>query len=260
MNFTNLIGIASVIATLIFRIVPILGIINVFKTRDIRQIPFLIYFTCTLSTTFFTMYGIQIHDIDIILINISAVIIMPIYLTLYIYFLPGAGNLLRSLLFLLLYGFCCSILIVSYILPKDLNGTIASTLSFLLQGSQILTVIQVIIYNNSIYIDIYLIWAFALTNFLNTIYGFLLHKVYLWISMVFGLFWNVTQMAMYLKYPRNEFVEEANDEDFETQEGPFATIKDITHINNSHNFSGKNSRRKNSSTKEEEEDLINSKG
>ena len=45
MSIVSQVGLASVLATLILRIVPILGILKVYKTGDIRHIPFLIYFT-----------------------------------------------------------------------------------------------------------------------------------------------------------------------------------------------------------------------
>jgi len=206
MSLVDQIGWASVIATLVLRIVPIVGIIKVFKTGDIRHIPFLIYFTCLLSTTFFTIYGLQNKNWEIWVINGSAVIIMPFYLTLYVYYLPGTSPLIRLILLYLLYFLTISTILTSYFFPKDLNGKIASILSFVVQSSQIYTVSQVLYTKNSVYIDILFIYAFATTNIFNTVYGLLKNNIYLWGSMSWGLVWNIIQIIMYHNYPKDETV------------------------------------------------------
>jgi len=198
------VGFASVIATFIFRVVPIIGIVKVIKTGEIRHVPFVLYLCTLISTSFFTMYGYKITNWPVMLINGSAMAVMPIYLTVYIIFLPYL-RMTKIALILSLYSFVICLNFIGYTyFPKEICGSIAVTLSFIVQSSQIFTVAQVIETKNSIYVDVALISAFALTNILNTTYGLLQHKVYLWFSMSWGLLWNFVQIIMSFIYPKDE--------------------------------------------------------
>ena len=50
---------------------------------------------------------------------------------------------------------------------------------------------------NSIYIDIYLIYSMSLTNFLNVVYGLMMNKIYLWVSMTCGFCLNVIRQSFH---------------------------------------------------------------
>ena len=215
-TFTNFIGLLYVLFTLIFRVVPIYGVVRLVKTGDIRPIPVLLYFSTLMSTTFWTVYGLQIHVWQIWVINGSAVIIMPLYLTLYLYFLPGCSVFARFLLIVLLYVFTNTLVYISFeYFSEDMNGTIASSLSFLVQTSQVFTIVQVISTNNNIYIDIILLFSFASTNVLNALYGILINRIYWWLSMLWGLNFNIILIVLYYKIdfnPNKSIVEEYDDD------------------------------------------------
>ena len=204
MTFTKAVGFLSVLAILAYRVIPLYGMWRLFKTGDIRPIPVLLYFTTLLSTTFWTVYGIQIHIWEIWVINGSAVVIMPLYLTLYLYFLPGCSGVGRLTLIILLYAFTNSLVFFSYyVLSEDINGAIASSLSFLVQTSQVFTIVQVLSTQNNIYIDIALMYSFASTNILNTLYGILINRIYWWLSMLWGLIFNIILIVLYYQIETN---------------------------------------------------------
>jgi len=143
MKLVDQVGLASVIATLIFRVVPLIRIVKVVKTGETRHIPFLIYFTSLISTTFFSMYGYKSRNWEICVINGSAVVILPIYLSLYIYNLPSMINkLLRFFLLILLFAITISTIVISFYLSTDLNGKIAVCLSFAVQSSQLYSIFR----------------------------------------------------------------------------------------------------------------------
>ena len=208
MTFTKAVGFLSVLAILAYRVIPLYGMWRLFKTGDIRPIPVLLYFTTLLSTTFWTVYGIQIHIWEIW-------VIMPLYLTLYLYFLPGCSGVGRLTLIILLYAFTNSLVFFSYyVLSEDINGAIASSLSFLVQTSQVFTIVQVLSTQNNIYIDIALMYSFASTNILNTLYGILINRIYWWLSMLWGLIFNIILIVLYYQIetnPNTTIIEEFED-------------------------------------------------
>jgi len=202
----NFIGTASVIATLIFRIIPILGIIKLINTGETKHVPFLIYICTLLSTSFFTMVGVKSEMFPIILINGSAVIIMPIYLTIYFNYI-NSSRYVRISYIILLYSLIISVNFIGYqFLTSDICGEIAMVLSFIDQSSQLYTIYLVVESENSIYIDIYLIYSMSLTNFLNVVYGLMMNKRYLWVSMTCGFCLNVIQIIMVSYIKSNQTV------------------------------------------------------
>ena len=129
---------------------------------------------------------------------------MPIYLTLYIWFLTGFTKTARFIMLCFLFIFSFIIVKTAYHFSQESNVRIASCLSFIVQSSQIWTIIQVAKTKNSIYIDILFIYAFTATNVFNTIYGLLKNNIDLWISMIWGFLWNVIQIVMYYMYDKDE--------------------------------------------------------
>ena len=143
LTYTQIVGLLCVIATAVFRVVPLIGMVRLFQTHDIRPIPVVIYFSTLLSTSFWTVYGIQIHIWEIWTMNGSAIVIMPIYLTLYLYFLPGLNTIERLIMIILLFAMTNTLLFTAFnFFTEDVNGAIASSLSFVVQTNQIFIIIQ----------------------------------------------------------------------------------------------------------------------
>jgi len=120
------------------------------------------------------LYGFQAHIWEIWLQNISGVLAYPLYISLYISFEPRLSLSIKILLISILFILINLVSTLCYIyFPDTLNELIAFVLYITVQLSQLVTISQVCIYNNSIYVDVWVLSSFLLYTFLNLTMSFL---------------------------------------------------------------------------------------
>ena len=206
--------------TILFRIIPILGLIRLYNTGDTRPVPYIMYSVLLLNNTFWTIYGLQKRIWQLWFANSTGVFVYPIFLSIFIYYYPALKSHLKLQIILIIsiFAFINMLFYFGYFYFKEsLNGSLASFFNVSVQFSQILIISVVLKTWNSIYIDISLMVSFSFMSFLNAWFAYLVNDPFYLYSNSFALFLNIIQIVLYIFIGKDDSVKIVAEETTHTE-------------------------------------------
>ena len=191
----------AITMTIIFYISPIKMIINLYKTKDTRKTPFLLYiftiFTCLSNA----VYGVQIHAPPIWMTNLFGALLFVIFLAISIYYCTFSYNMKLSLII----GLYCYVIIHSFVsfnyFNQIINGKITIMSNILMNIAPLHQVYLTIKYNDVGYIDIWVATGLIISNYAWGHYGILLNmNMVIIIPSLSGVFCAALQCILWFVY------------------------------------------------------------
>ena len=195
----DIVGLATLICTLIFRVIPIQGLIRLYKTGDTRPVPALFYTVILLNNICWCLFGIKKEIFVIIIAHLTGIMLYPIFLCFFIYFSPSLKQLSKVIIIVLIILYPTSLLYMGYnYLTIEQIEIIGTTVGIAVQCSLLIPIGQVIINKNSVYIDISIASMHFLLNSLNMAYAYLFDNKFLIMVCAWGWFLNIVQIMLCL--------------------------------------------------------------
>lgn len=205
MAITDVLGLMGNIIAIVFFLVPITIMINLYKSKDTDKIPYILFIFTIFNCEAWTLYGIKVDAWPIWLCNSVGLLTNHIYLTIF-YFYLNISNVLKILYITSLYVSFVLSFSLSLIYINDVNtiGTIAMIWNILMFAAPLQKLIEVIKKKDNSYIPIWVSYTMMLSSIIWIAYGYYKDKdVYVIVPNSIGLAASLVQIALFYIYENN---------------------------------------------------------
>jgi solute carrier family 50 protein (sugar transporter) len=216
MAITDILGAMGNAIAIIFFIVPITIMIDLYRNKDTNKIPYLLFIFTILNCEFWAIYGMKLNAWPIWLCNSVGIVTNHIYLTMFFIYLDITINKKITFIASLYVSFVFSFALV-YIFVDDTKvvGTIAMIVNILMFISPLQKLIEVIKMKDNSYIPIWVSFTLVLSSIIWIAYGYYKDRdMYIIIPNSIGLTTSLTQVILYFMY-RNTEVKRVNSEELD---------------------------------------------
>jgi solute carrier family 50 protein (sugar transporter) len=222
MSVTDILGGLGNGFAILFFIIPLTVIIEVYKTGKTDKVPYLLFLFTILNCEFWTLYGVKENAWPLIACNVIGIITNHIFLTVYFIYLNIVT--FKKILFIGLLYFTFILSFTSfYILVKDSKffGTIAMIMNICMFVAPLQNLNKVVKLKDNSYIPIWISMTLVFNCTVWSLYGYFKDvDLYVMIPNILGLLLAVLQVVLWFKY-RNLKAHSSDTEENELEDKDF---------------------------------------
>jgi len=199
--FIDYYGVLVYTLNLILWIAPIKSMMNLYKSKDLWQVPYNFYMISLVNCLFWIVYGLQINIWPIWAVNIPGLLSFMGCIILYLFFIKMKTYEFVIMIIALPFKTSLIFFIFYYYVDQEINGYIAMSaniLMFIMPSEQIYHVVKS---KNNVYIELWLAIAIFINSSAYFVYGILLgHNWDIIIPNGLGFCIAISQLVVWYKY------------------------------------------------------------
>jgi solute carrier family 50 protein (sugar transporter) len=225
MAITDILGALGNIIAIIFFIIPITMLIDLFKNRDTNKIPYLLFIFTILNCEFWALYGMKINAWPIWLCNSVGIVTNHIFLTIFFIYLDVTTNKKIAYIATQYVSFILSFSVV-YIFVNNfkLIGFIAMIMNILMYAAPLQKLLEVIRKKDNSFIPIWVSITLIISSSIWIAYGYFKDRdLYIVIPNSIGLTICLIQVILYFLY-RKEKTKNANSEEIDLKDKEYEKV------------------------------------
>mgnify|MGYP000001560138 CR=1 FL=1 len=225
MAITDILGAMGNVIAIIFFIIPITMMIDLYKNKDTNKIPYFLFIFTILNCEFWALYGMKINAWPIWLCNSVGIVTNHIFLTMFFIYLDITTNRKIAYIATLYVSFVLSFSVV-YIFVDNfkLIGFIAMIMNILMYAAPLQKLLEVIKKKDSSFIPIWVSLTLVLSSSIWIAYGYFKDRdLYIVIPNSIGLTICLVQVILYFLF-RKEKKNTANSDEMDLKDKEYDKV------------------------------------
>ena len=207
MDLSTTIGFLGNIMAIVFFLSPIYLMIELFKNKETKKIPYLLFIGTILNCLYWVIYGLQSQIWAVYVCNGIGLVLNTVYLCIFLFFLEELQLFLKYILSIMVVLF--SVLNISIFMlfnpNKSIAGTIAMVFNIIMFIATLQKISEVFIYKDNSYIPFPTILSCILSSFLWLLFGVLQNlNWYIIIPNFIGVSLGVFQLVLWFIFNNSD--------------------------------------------------------